>query len=211
VDKLRLLDTFCGGGGCTRGYQRAGFKVTGVDIKPQPHYVGDEFYQGDALDFIAKHGHEYDVIHASPVCKGYSTLAALWQDREFPDQVADVRRVLKATGKPYIIENVRGAPLHNPIELCGLMFGLRLYRHRRFETNFPLPLILHPPHHAKVTKAGMPIEEGQIMTVVGHFSGVEHAKSVMGIDWMTQAELSQAIPPAYTHWIGTQLMALLAQ
>jgi len=206
--KPRLLDLFSGAGGAGMGYSLAGFDVTGVDCAPQKRYPF-AFIQADALEYIAAHGHEYDAIHASPVCKGYSTLSALWPGRDYPDQVASVRALLQGTGKPYVIENVLGAPLQNPTELCGLMFGLRLYRHRRFETSFPLALLLHPPHHARVTKAGRPIGEGQIMTVVGHFSGVSHAQAAMGINWMSRAELSQAIPPAYTKWIGEQLLAAL--
>lgn len=208
---LRLLDTFCGAGGCTKGYQRAGFYVVGVDIKPQPHYCGDEFVQADALDFIREHGHEYDVIHASPPCQEYSGTKSWHPDSKHPDLVRQTRIAMLDIGKPYIIENVVGAPLENPIKLCGTMFDLYVIRHRLFETN---PLILFPPgycnHRLPVVQCGKrPVRWEQYHSVVGHFSDVEYGRLAMGIDWMTGAELSQAIPPAYTEWIGKKLLEML--
>jgi len=202
-----LLDTFCGAGGCTKGYQRAGFYVVGVDIEPQPNYCGDEFYQADALEFIQAYGHEFDVVHASPPCQVYGKTKHLANDGH-PDLISLTREALKATGKPYIIENVPGAPLINPTLLNGAIFGMMVHRPRLFETSFLLPFMLLP-QLPKPIKMGRPINEGDVIQPVGHFSGVPYARKEMGIDWMTGAELSQAIPPAYTEWIGWQMREVL--
>lgn len=213
---MKLLDLFCGAGGAAMGYYRAGFDdITGVDINPMPRYPF-KFIQADALEYLREHGSEYDVIHASPVCKGYSNLASLWQDREYPDDIPEVRRLLQETGKPYIIENVVGAPLKDYVMLCGSMFGLRVYRHRLFECN---PQIIISPascnHWGKASGTKQPkdrprvrqdFEHFDIMTVTGHNYILEHAKQAMGIDWMQQSEISQAIPPAYTEWIGKRII-----
>lgn len=214
-----LLDTFCGAGGCTKGYQRAGFRVVGVDIVAQPHYCGDDFVQADALEFIAQHGREFDVIHASPPCQGYSVTAAMpnVKDENYPKLVPQVRALLQATGRPYVIENVPGAPLLNPIVLCGLMFGLKVFRHRLFETQ---PFILGPQHikHPKdsVTnsfRAYSAFERGAThISLAGHnFKRADGALAMGGVDWMTRGELAQAIPPAYTEWLGRQLWAALEE
>jgi len=198
------------------GYFRAGFDdITGVDINPMPRYPF-KFIQADALEYLREHGAEYDVIHASPVCKGYSRLSSMWQDREYPDDIPEVRRLLRLTGKPYVIENVVGAPLENYVMLCGSMFGLRVYRHRLFECN---PQILISPascnHWGKASgnkalknKKGVTpnLDDFDIMTITGHDFILDHAKQAMGIDWMQQSEISQAIPPAYTEWIGKQIL-----
>lgn len=109
MTRPRLLDLFCGAGGCSAGYDRAGFDVTGVDVVPQPRYPF-AFHQGDALEYVAAHGHEYDAIHASPPCQSYTPLRALSPDKEYPDLVAVTRAALEATGRPWVIENVPGAP-----------------------------------------------------------------------------------------------------
>lgn len=208
--KPRLLDLFCGGGGCTKGYQRAGFYVVGVDIKPQPRYCGEEFVQGDALEYLAQHGHEFDAIHASPPCQGYSRTRNL-QGNEHPLLVEDVRRLLLATGKPYVIENVPGAPLRDPVTLVGSMFGLRTMRPRLFECSFDVPFVLAPPPAAKHAKMGRPPQAGEYVHVVGHMSNVPYCREAMGIDWMTQSELAEAIPPAYSEWIGKHLMHAVSE
>jgi len=205
VTRPILLDLFCGAGGAAMGYHRAGFEVVGVDIKPQPHYPF-EFHQADAMTFPLG---GYDVIHASPPCQAYTWAARRW-DVERADLVEPTRERLVATGLPYVIENVPGAPLREPALLCGRMFGLSLIRHRLFETNWQLwPLPGHP-RHIGLIRAGLAV------TVAGH--GGDNAKgnggrsakqSAMGIDWMTDVELNEAIPPAYTEWIGAQLLRAL--
>jgi len=209
---MRLLDTYCGAGGATRGYQRAGFYVVGVDIAPQPHYVGDEFHQGDAIEYIRKHGHEFDVIHASPPCQRFSAITrTAGTQKEHPDLIEETRRALQAAGRPYVIENVEGAPLLNPLLLCGTMFGLGTIRHRLFEC---WPTIWFPPapccHDRPVVRCGRrPDLDLQFHSIAGHFSGIAEAQEAMGIDWMTQAELSQAIPPAYTEWLGRRIVEVV--
>lgn len=199
----------------------AGFHVTGVDIKPQPRYAGDVFMQADALDYVWSYGHNYDVIHASPPCQAHTQLKSRYaDDQEYqdrhPDMVAETRAALMAAGKPYIIENVPGAPLIDPILLCGSMFGLRVYRHRLFETSLFLMAIPHVPHKDKTPAVGRGISPKGFISVTGTGgfgipNGMEYARSAMGIGWMSRPELSQAIPPAYTEWIGQHLMQHISQ
>jgi len=143
---VRLLDLFCGAGGATRGYQEAGFYVVGVDIEPQPNYCGDEFEQADALQVLhLLDPREFDAIHASPPCQRYSKSTAWRGDRQdHPDLIAPVRDALNETGLPWVIENVRQAPISACFMLCGSMFNLGMRRHRFFETNWA-PLILTQP------------------------------------------------------------------
>lgn len=211
MTRPRLLDLFCCAGGAAMGYHRAGFDVVGVDIKPQPRYPF-AFVQGDALEYAAAHGHEFNAIHASPPCQGYSRMRHI-TGREYPMMIEDVRNALRAAGKPYVIENVEDAPLIDDILLCGTMFGLKTFRHRKFEMSF---FMMAPPHimHAVFGKAapqGRPTTvDRQYITVTGNFSGIETAKQAMGIDWMSRPELSQAIPPAYTEYIGRHLIEVLS-
>ncbi|GAB3646004.1 DNA cytosine methyltransferase [Glycomyces tarimensis] len=207
--KRRLLDLFCCAGGAAMGYHRAGFDVVGVDIRPQPRYPF-AFVQADALEYVAEHGHEFDAIHASPPCQAF-TSARVIHGRSHPDLVDATRRLLEASGRPWVMENVPGAPLRADLVLCGSMFPqLRdgpygIVRHRLFEfADMPIGLVLVPPcHHPPKT-----------VSVFGHgghvYHGVAQWRRVMGIDWMTRDELSQAIPPAYTELIGTQLLHRLA-
>jgi DNA (cytosine-5)-methyltransferase 1 len=188
------------------GYHRAGFEVVGVDIKPQKHYPF-EFHQADAFAFLEKHGHEFDVIHASPPCQAYSVSTA--DPGKHPDLVALMRAALQQRSKTYVIENVEGAPLHFPITLCGTQFfpSAGLKRHRLFESPW---LILSP--------GGCTCRHEETAQVTGHLTaneqyakrhrkpGFERAKKMMGIDWMNKEELVQAIPPVYTEWIGKQLL-----
>jgi DNA (cytosine-5)-methyltransferase 1 len=216
------------------GYHRAGFNVTGVDRKPQKRYPF-EFVQADALEYLAEHGHEYDVIHASPPCQGYSRMRHLpWlKGREYPMMIGPTRELLVGVGKPWIIENVEDAPLSGVV-LCGTMFGLRVYRHRKFECSH---LLWQPPHsrHQAIIGAGRmlndrarPNAEGWVSMpskamrrginvppagdkndlVAGHQTSRATASVAMGIDWMTLDELAQAIPPAYTEFLGRQLYPL---
>ena len=129
----KLFDCFSGAGGKAMGYHRAGFEVVGVDIAMQKNYPF-EFHQADALEYLQEHGHEFDAIHASPPCQAYSVTYSLPNVGEYPELIEPIRELLISSGKPYVIENVPGAPLINPVELCGSMFGLNVIRHRRFET-----------------------------------------------------------------------------
>ncbi len=222
---MRLLDLFCGAGGAAMGYHRAGFEVVGVDHLPQKHYPF-EFHQADALEYCAAHGNEFDAIHASPPCQGYSRMRHLsWlKGREYPLLIPVTRLALQATGRPYpvlwVIENVSDAPLMGA-ELCGAALGLPIRRHRRFESSI---LLLFPPcpgheivahgHATMATKypsgiTGVKIGGQSKALGVGHNAGWKEAARMMGIDWMSRDELSQAIPPAYTEFIGRQLMAAL--
>jgi DNA (cytosine-5)-methyltransferase 1 len=216
MGRPRLLDLFCGAGGCSMGYHRAGFDVTGVDLKKMPRYPF-EFHQADALAYLAEHGHKFDAIHASPPCQKYSKLAAMHAGRDYPDLLEPTRGLLLASGKPWVIENVESAPMEkaaslfgNGVCLCGSMFGLKvkdgyLRRHRLFESSTPItqPKCRH---------------SGPAYGVYGHggHSGKHRmlyradAAVAMGIGWMSRDEMTQAIPPAYTEFLGKQLLASLA-
>lgn len=207
----KLLDLFCGAGGAGMGYHRAGFEVVGVDINPQPNYPF-EFIQGDALEVGRAIGAQFDAIHASPPCQRFSPLAALHPDNDYPDLVDDVRALLRDLGKPYAIENVPDAPLQSPLILCGTMFGLRVLRHRAFECNppiwFPPAVCNHWGQMAPSKGVYHSFEVGDFITVAGNNYVREDGMVAMGVDWyMTRPELSEAIPPAYTEFIGKHLMA----
>jgi DNA (cytosine-5)-methyltransferase 1 len=204
--RLRLLDLYCCAGGATRGYQRAGFRVTGVDVDHQPNYCGDDFHQGDAVKYVEKYGHLFDAIHASPPCQAYS-LAQRIQGNRHPDLVAKTRAALDQARRPYVIENVVGAPLLGAELLCGAMFGLRTYRHRLFEAGGGFWLIapMHPEHVAPNAKMGRPVQSGEFIHIVGNFSGVEMAREVMDLPRATRDELAEAIPAAYTEYVGRRL------
>lgn len=207
MDKPKLLDLYCCAGGAGMGFHRAGFRVVGVDKKKQPHYPF-EFYQCDAMQFLLEHGHEYDYIHASPECQEYSVTRSLKTTTHSKD-IPELREMLIATGKPYDIENVPGAPLINYVLLCGTMFGLRVIRHRMFETSWGLhfsPMACN--HNGKasgnrnvkgVTKN---LQNFRFLTIAGNDYIAGDGRIAMDIDWMTRKELSQAIPPAYTYFVG---------
>jgi DNA (cytosine-5)-methyltransferase 1 len=203
----RLLDLFCCAGGAGEGYRLAGFEVVGVDIRPQPKNP-HPFVLADALEYLKAHGHEYDAIHASPPCQAYTKAGKQWrkEGREYPDMIEATREALESTGKPWVIENVPGAPLRNPVLLNGSTFGIRVHRPRYFETSFPLEQPEVPP--MTPVKMGRPIREGDIVQPVGHFSGVRYAAREMGLPWMGQAELAQAIPPAYTKYVGEAILCM---
>lgn len=208
--QLRLLDGFSKAGGATKGYQRAHFHVTGVDIDPQPNYCGDEFIRGDFLSLNpAWIRANFDAVHASPPCQRWIRSSRTFQRPEFPDLIAPTRALLQYVGLPYVIENVPGAPLIDPVELCGAMFDLHaggrtLYRHRWFEAGIDV-LPGHPSHHLPALGVyGHP--RGNAKWGGGTFA---EQKQAMGIDWMTSDELAQAIPPAYTEWIAGHLLAAI--
>lgn len=262
MSQFRLLDLFCGAGGCGVGYSRAGFDVVGVDKEPMKRYPF-EFHQGDALEYLVEHGHEFDAIHSSPPCQAYCSLKSMPNAKVHADLVAPTRELLKASGKPWVIENVVGAPLINPRMLCGTMFGLGtgnadLRRHRLFETNWPfiIPFGMVCDHGNRSISvhdsSGRGHDEGEqhrrrrqrkTITVTGShgdaglsivrqmkrpntvgvwgnagetserdgliYFSTEERNEAMGIDWMKGGEISQAIPPAYTEFIGKQLIGYL--
>lgn len=283
--KPKLLDLFCGAGGAAMGYHQAGFEVVGVDLEPQKHYPF-EFHEADAFEYLAEHWQEFDAIHGSPVCKGYSVMNNLpWlKGREYPLQILPLREALNAIGKPYVIENVMGAKYgakglaKRGLEahgmqagwLCGTMFGLPFYRHRLFETNWFWLQPGHPNYQGVIKKGRLfGNNGGRLATIVyaansgagigngpewrskkgltlrpgyehvefsmptllntdslaarqqgngtqaagvgvGHAKGWRLAAEAMGIDWMNREELTQAIPPAYTRFIGEQLLQQLS-
>lgn len=207
--KPKLLDLFCCAGGAGEGYARAGFEVVGVDIKPQPRYP-HAFIQADVMGLDRRFLRFFDAIHASPPCQSYTPLGALHPDKVYPDLVEPTRAKLDDAGLPYVIENVMSAPLlkERSITLCGGMFGLRTYRHRRFESNLALVAPEHPKHVIRTaTKRRKELwAEGWHVSITGDV-GVYVGPEAMGIDWMNGQELCEAIPPAYTHHIGLQLLA----
>lgn len=192
------------------GYHRAGFEVVGVDVKPQKNYPF-EFHQGDALTFPLD---GFDYVHASPPCQAHTNLRSITK-RDYECFIERTRFKLDNAGVVYVIENVPGAPLMNPIRLCGTMFtGLRVLRHRLFESNVRLKTPLHQIHPLCFTRDKRKSHYGKLdeMTAFvqvtgGGNSSIEAAKAAMGINWMTKQEINQAIPPAYTEWIGRQLLA----
>ena len=215
MSRPRLLDLFCCQGGASRGYVDAGFDVVGVDIDPQPRYPF-EFIQADALEYLAAHGHEFDAIHASPPCQAHTRAQKIMKN-DHSDFILRTRLMLYGVNEhrrsdhgippaPWVIENVEGSPLYFPTRLCGEMFGLRTYRHRLFESNVRLVAPEHPKHVARTTKMGRRPVAGEYMHVVGNFSGVDKAREVMGMPWANRDGLREAIPPAYTRWIGEQLI-----
>jgi DNA (cytosine-5)-methyltransferase 1 len=236
---MRVLDLFSGAGGCSEGYRRGGFEVIGVDSAPlKEQYVDPEnFYQLDVMEILDEwawnfgHYHlppdqrdgplgayldvrDFDVIHASPPCQGYSATKRFNPGIVYPKLIEPVRDALRALQMhdpiPYVMENVETAPLYATVTLCGGMFpaqGLKVYRHRIFETNFHIPQPIHNPHVVPQAKMGRPPKDGEFMHVVGHFPSMGYAKAAMGIDWMRRNELAEAIPPAYTEYIAPYAMA----
>lgn len=220
---MKLLDLFCGEGGASAGYVSAGFEVTGVDLDVKTLYpFQDQFIQNDALDYLRTHGHEYDVIHASPPCQDHSSLRSVAGEHGTGHLLADVRAELVKLGKPYVIENVERAVMPGAITLCGATFGLSLIdrygtprtlkRHRKFESNLPL------------TSNGCSCRGLKIIGVYGdgggqkesvrkdggggrcHMATVAEAREVMRMPWASRRGISQAIPPAYSEFLGRQIL-----
>lgn len=215
--KPLLLDLFCGAGGAAMGYSRGGFDILGVDIKPQPNYFFP-FIQGDALEvgraLIVTD--RIDMIHASPPCQAYSTTRTL-HTAEYPKLIEPVRMLLDYSGLPYVIENVVGAPLLNPTRLCGSAFGLGVRRHRLFETSWPVmfpPTCDHASQPEPIDVTGTGAQRlGPRLDGKGGNSrkprNLTHAREVMGIDWMSRRELSEAVPPAYTEWLARDFLRVM--
>jgi len=211
---MKALDLFCGAGGASMGLHLAGFAVTGCDINPQPRYPF-ELIQGNALDRLFD---GYDLVWASPPCQKHSALRHLYPQRAYECFIERIRSRLQKWGGPWIIENVPGSPLINPVQLCGSAFGLRVRRHRLFESN--MPLIGTGCRHK---------QQGQSIDVSGTGGrrvnrrpddhggnsnkprSIVEARNAMGIDWMTRKELSQAIPPVYSMYLGAQAIVFQQQ
>jgi DNA (cytosine-5)-methyltransferase 1 len=212
----RLLDLFCKAGGASMGYHRAGFDVVGVDIKRQKRYPF-EFIQADALEILNDLDflQSFDAIAASPPCQTHSRTKHLrdaqGKSTDKVDLIPETREALIDSGRPYVIENVAGAPLINPIQLCGSSFGLGVRRHRLFESNVSLvsstcdhkgqgrPVGVYGSMRDEIPKGGKTAES------------IDQARAAMGIDWMIWSELVEAIPPAFTEFIGRQLMITFNQ
>ena len=206
---MKIADLFCGGGGAGMGLHRAGFEVVGFDINPQPNYPF-EFHQQDALTVDLS---GFDAVWASPPCQAFSQATGYHPGARstHPDLIEPTRATLGTSGLPWIIENVAGAPIRHDVMLCGEMFGLRVHRHRYFETNRLIPNIKHERHRLKGAVHNCHVEAGYARLVAGHYSNHPDASDAMGIDWMTRKELSQAIPPAYSEYLGRQLLAQLGE
>lgn len=208
---MKLLDLFCGAGGAAMGYSRAGFdEIVGVDNRPQKNYPF-EFVQADALEYLAEHGDEFDLIHASPPCQAYVNFNFTnnkKNQRPTWDSVPPTREILQSIGRPFIIENVPTSPLLNWVMLCGSSFGLMVRRHRRFEASM---LFLTPPCvHNGPPPIGVygdhPQSPGDQKLRINRAKTLDEAQRAMGISWMSWKELTQAIPPAYTEYIGRALL-----
>jgi DNA (cytosine-5)-methyltransferase 1 len=213
----RVLDLYCCQGGASAGYAAAGFDVTGVDKVAQPRYPY-RFVQADALAYLRQliatgEIAEYDLIAGSPPCQRRTRCQKI-QGREHPALIAPTRNLMRATGLPYVIENVPSDgydddPLVDPVELCGAMFGLRTYRHRWFESNLPLASPRHPVHLHSTVKMGRPLADGDWYHAVGNFSNVPYVRGDLGVPWMNRDGLRECIPPAYAQHVGRQVLAHL--
>lgn len=211
--ELRALDLFCGAGGATKGLQRAGFWVCGLDAQPQPRYCGDNFLQFDFRKIGVPEMNTFDLIWASPPCQKFCSLNTREDLSHYPDFIEPVRKMLRASNVPFVIENVPGAPIRHDLTLCGSMFGLRSYRHRHFECSFPIAQPDHPKHKVRVNRRGENRREhwanGGFLTITGDI-GTYCGPEAMGIDWMSGNEMSEAIPPAYSEYIGRAALAHIA-
>jgi DNA (cytosine-5)-methyltransferase 1 len=216
VGKPRLLDLFCGAGGAAMGYHRAGFEVVGVDIRPQPHYPF-EFIEADALtyfqllqDWRQIPALRFDAIHASPPCLPFSKAGARWKDREIgPDLLTPTRSLLEATGRPYVIENVPQAPGPWDILLCGTHFDRPYIKHRYFRCSVPLTLAPMTCSHGRGGLLGAGLVD--VFDARPRRIPWREAAALLEVPWMTtRQDMRNAIPPAYTEWIGKQLLAALA-
>lgn len=207
----RLLDLFCKAGGASAGYAQAGFEVVGVDIAKQKRYPF-EFIQADALEVMSDRAFidTFDVLAGSPPCQTHSITRNLriaqGKSTTKVDLIPQTRAAFRASGKPYVIENVPGAPMHNPVVLCGSSFGLRVRRHRQFESNVALDGL--PCNHKQ---QGRPVGvygsmRDEIPSGGKTATSIEEPRDAMGIDWMLWSELVESIPPAYTAWLGGQLI-----
>lgn len=217
----RLVDIGCCAGGATKGYQRAGFHVTGVDLVQHPDYCGDDFVQADGFAFLIEHGRRFDAIATSFPCQASSNATKGNRKRQgWSDDHVDLnpagRALLDQLGVPYVMENVQGSVLRRDLTLCGLMFGLRVFRHRYFELGFwTADAPAHPSHtghRVSGWRHGVRYD-GDMLAVYGGGGGkatVAECQVGLGIDWTSDRDaLIQAVPPSYTEDIGVQLMSRL--
>ncbi|WP_405673372.1 DNA methylase [Streptomyces canus] len=225
LPRFRVLDAYSCIGGATKGLKLAlpGCHVTGVDIQAQPDYCGDVFHQGDAIEYIRAHGHEFDFIHASPPCqgegaptKGTNRARNAAIGRTYPRLIAPTRAALESTGRPYVMENVAGSEVRKDLRLCGEMFGLGVLMHRYFELGgWTTAQPAHPQHRGYVRgwRHGV-YRDGPYVAAYGAGGGkatVEEIRAAKGIDWSTDhLRLREALPPAYTEWIARAYLAALA-
>jgi DNA (cytosine-5)-methyltransferase 1 len=204
------LDLFCCAGGAAVGLNRAGYQVVGIDIDPQPRYPFP-FIRADVMQIDFR---KFDLIWASPPCQRFCRLKTREDMSGYPDLIEPVRAKLISSGALYVIENVPEAPIRANLMLCANMFGLRAYRHRHFECNFPIEQPAHHEHKVRVNRRGENRREhwanGGFMTITGDV-GVYCGPGAMGIDWMTGNEMSEAIPPAYAEYIAKFAMAAQAR
>jgi DNA (cytosine-5)-methyltransferase 1 len=218
---MKLLDLYCKAGGASKGYADAGFDVVGIDIKKQKRYPY-EFIQADCLEILQDLDYlrTFDVIAASPPCQTHSRTKHLRDAQGGTttklDLIPQTREALIASGVPYVIENVPGAPLIKPVQYCGSSFGLKVRRHRLFESNIEITgsVCKHKEQGKPIgvygamndTAQGLDKATGKYVIGGSTAKSIEEARSAMGIDWMIWGELVEAIPPAYTYAIGKQLL-----
>lgn len=211
---MKALDLFCCAGGATRGLQEAGFHVTGVDMNPQPRYVGDRFIQDDAMAWLRGEREPldgFDLIWASAPCQRYSRLTQPGHKPRHPDLLPEVLHRLRALSTPYIAENVEGTQtlMRNPIFLCGTMFGLNIWRHRWFELGNTSAFFLMPPcNHSEIPV--LISGTTKRLTNGKRYEYQKHEKeAAIGIDWMLTKELDEAIPPCYSKFLAEHILEQL--
>lgn len=211
------MDAFCGVGGITKGLQRAGLYVIGVDKDPQPDYCGDDFVQMDAIKFLKKFRRRFDMAHASPPCQDFSLLTLGNRARGLFDNhqnlIPATRHALLRSGKLWSMENVMGAPMRQDVMLCGLMFGLPLYRHRKFELHgFSVDQPEHPSHKGHRVRGyrHRVLHDGDIYGVYGSGGSkgsLKEWQQAQGIDWTKSFHsLAQAVPPDFGQLIGEAML-----
>lgn len=212
-DCFVLLDLFCCEGGAGEGYRRAGLQVVGVDIEDKSERNPHRFVQGDALEYLEAHGHEYDLIHASPPCQSYSR-ALRHMAAPQPKLIDATMALLHKIGKPWIIENVVGAPLANGcdlfgnhgVELCGTMFGLRVYRHRIFQTSFPIAQPRPCDHSRHAMNPHSSAGRDRMYREFGRGDPERVWAKEMGVEWMSRSGAREAVPPVFTEYIALQFL-----
>ena len=230
MTRPRLLDLFCGAGGAAMGYYRAGFDVVGVDIAPQPHYPF-EFIQADALELLRFTSVSYDAIHASPPCQAFTQMSAKYRGKGLGgitdthvDMLTPTLELLRGMDIPWVVENVPGAKriMNTTVKLHGGMFGLGVHRPRLFESSVMLLAPVAPQTREPIGVYGKCADGRRLYTrnngnwrtakvpkksILRAPKTLEEAQDAMGMDWADWRGTKEAIPPAYTEFIGAQLLA----